>query len=50
MNFIFTWILDRFGFVPRTTLEFPIAKSIAKKPVKKTATKKAVRKTVQKKA
>jgi hypothetical protein len=49
MNFIFTWILDRFGFIPRATLEFPIEKPVATKPVRKAA-KKVVRKTVRKKA
>jgi hypothetical protein len=49
MNFIFTWILDRFGFIPRATLEFPIAKSVIVKPARKAA-KKVVRKNVRKKA
>lgn len=49
MNFMFTWILDRFGFAPKATLEFPIAKPIAVKPARKAA-KKVVRKNVRKKA
>jgi hypothetical protein len=49
MNFIFTWILDRFGFIPRATLEFPIEKPVTVKPARK-ATKKVVRKNVRKKA
>lgn len=49
MNFIFAYILDRFGFVPRATLEFPIEKPVTVKPARKTA-KKVVRKTVRKKA
>jgi hypothetical protein len=49
MNFIFTWILDRFGFIPRATLEFPIEKPVTVKPTRKAA-KKVVRKTVRKKA
>ena len=47
--FIIDWVLDKFGFVQKATIEFPIAKPVTKKPVKKTATKKAVRKTVRKK-
>ena len=49
MNFIFTWILDRFGLIPRATLEFPIEKPVTVKPARKAA-KKIVRKTVRKKA
>jgi hypothetical protein len=44
MSFIFTWILDRFGFTPKASIEFPIAKPVVKKPAKK-----IVRKTVRKK-
>lgn len=40
--FIIDWILDKFGFVQKATIEFPIAK-----PCKKVATK---TKTVAKKS
>jgi hypothetical protein len=46
--FIIDWVMDKFGFVQKASIEFPIAKPVAKKPVKKTV-RKNVRKTVQKK-
>jgi uncharacterized protein YdhG (YjbR/CyaY superfamily) len=46
--FIIDWVMDKFGFVHKASIEFPIAKPVAKKPVKKTV-RKNVRKTVQKK-
>lgn len=42
--FIFEWVMDKFGFVRKASIEFPIAKPVAKKPAKK-----IVRKTVRKK-
>jgi len=51
MNFTFTWILDKFGFVPKTAIEFPIDKPVTIKPVaRKSTTKKVAKKMVKKKA
>jgi hypothetical protein len=36
MNFTFTWILDKFGFVPVKTVK-TVAKKTVKKPIKKKA-------------
>jgi len=50
MNFTITWVLDKFGFVPKfekTELQewsFPVAKKATKVAVKKTPTKKIVKK------
>ena len=41
--FIIDWVMDKFGFVQKASIEIPIAKPVAKKPVKK-----VVRKTVRK--
>ena len=41
--FIIDWVMDKFGFVQKASIEFPIDKPVAKKPVKK-----VVRKTVRK--
>ena len=41
MNFTFTWILDKFGFTPKT-FDFPVkpaAKTVAKKATKVAAKK-----------
>jgi len=43
MNFTFTWILDKFGFVPVN----PVAK---KTVAKKTVVRKTVKKPIKKKA
>jgi hypothetical protein len=56
MNFTFTWILDKFGFVPKASVDlqewpFPVAKkTVAKKVVKKTVKipKATTRKTTKK--
>jgi hypothetical protein len=38
MNFTFTWILDKFGFVPvKTVAKKTVAKKTVKKPIKKKA-------------
>jgi hypothetical protein len=47
--FIIDWVMDKFGFVQKATIEFPIAKPIAVKPARKVA-KKVLRKTVRKKS
>jgi hypothetical protein len=47
--FIIDWVMDKFGFVHKATLEFPIEKPVVVKPARKAA-KKVVRKTVRKKA
>jgi hypothetical protein len=47
--FIIDWVMDKFGFVQKASIEFPIAKPIAKKPVKKVV-RKSVRKPQKKKA
>ena len=47
--FIIDWVMDKFGFVQKATIEFPIAKPVTVKPTRKAA-KKVVRKTVRKKA
>lgn len=47
--FIVNWIMDKFGFVHKASIEFPIAKPVAKKPAKKIV-RKTVRNTVRKKA
>jgi hypothetical protein len=47
--FIIDWVMDKFGFVQKATIEFPIAKSVVVKPARKAA-KKVVRKNVRKKA
>lgn len=47
--FIIDWVMDKFGFVQKATIEFPIAKQVTVKPARK-ATKKVARKTVRKKA
>jgi hypothetical protein len=50
MNFTITWVLDKFGFVPKfekTELQewpFPVAKKATKVAAKKTLTKKTVKK------
>jgi len=41
MNFTFTWILDKFGFVPVKTVKTVARKTVAKKTVKKPIKKKA---------
>lgn len=38
--FIIDWVLDKFGFVQKASIEFPIAKPVAKKPARKPAAKK----------
>jgi hypothetical protein len=56
MNFTFTWILDKFGFVPKASVDlqewpFPVAKKVvAKKTAKKTVKipKATTRKTTKK--
>jgi hypothetical protein len=47
--FIIDWVMDKFGFVQKASIEFPIAKPVAKKPAKKVV-RKSVRNTVRKKA
>jgi hypothetical protein len=41
MNFTFTWILDKFGFAPKATFDFPVKKEV--KPAVKKVAKKAVK-------
>ena len=41
MNFTFTWILDKFGFQPKATFDFPVKKE--PKVAKKVVTKKTVK-------
>ena len=51
MNFTFTWILDKFGFVPKFEKSnidlqewpFPIKKETVKKPATKKVAKKSVK-------
>ena len=49
MNFTFTWILDKFGFQPKT-FDFPVAKKTTKVAAKKTVKipKATTRKTTKK--
>ena len=40
MNFTFTWIMDRLGYVPKASIDFqewpfPVKKEVAKKVAKK---------------
>lgn len=52
MNFTFTWIMDKLGYIPKFDMEigkiveesFPIKSEKAKKTVKKVATKKVASK------
>ncbi len=47
--FIVDWEMDKFGFVHKASIEFPIAKPVTKKPAKKVV-RKTVRKPQSKKA
>jgi len=48
MNFTFTWILDKFGFAPKSNIDlqewpFPVKKETVKKPATKKVAKKSVK-------
>jgi len=52
MNFTFTWIMDKLGYMPKVTIQagklsdefnFPVEPKIAKKQVKKTVAKKTTK-------
>lgn len=49
MNFTFTWIMDKLGYMPKIDMsigkivEFPVQVKPAKKQVKKTVAKKATK-------
>jgi len=59
---LFTWLLDKIGYMPKITVETdisawpfpvedePVRKQVKKAVAKKTAAKKTTRKTVRKKA
>ena len=49
MNFTFTWIMDKLGYMPKIdmaigkVIDFPVEPKIAKKQVKKPVAKKATK-------
>ena len=49
MNFTFTWIMDKLGYMPKIDMtigkivDFPVNKTFAKKQVKKTVAKKTTK-------
>ena len=52
MNFTFTWIMDKLGYMPKVTIQagklennfnFPVEPKIVKKQVKKTVAKKTTK-------